>query len=818
MTGQTVSHYRILEKLGGGGMGVVYKARDTHLDRFVALKVLPPEKVADPDRKRRFVQEAKAASALNHPNIITIYDIDHAEVAQAGYPLGGPATPGVPSGPPHLIDFIAMEFVPGKTLDELIPRKGMQLNKALKAAVQIAEALAAAHAAGIVHRDLKPGNVMLTEDGRVKVLDFGLAKLTETTPLGEDEPTRTLKPHTEEGAILGTVAYMSPEQAQGKPVDARSDIFAFGSLLYEMVTGRRAFQSDTKISTLAAIINQEPAPLVAETPHDLEKIITRCLRKQPERRIQTMADLKVALEELKEESESGALSAAAPAAKRARRGWLIAGALAVVAVAAVSAIYLWRRTVPAPAQGPEQVGRPAAAEPAIAVLPFANLSADKENEYFSDGLAEEVINALTALPGLRVAARTSAFAFRGREQDIREIGARLHVGYVLEGSVRRAGNRIRVTAQLINVADGYHLWSERYDREMTDVFAIQDAICRAIVDRLRVRLAPGRPLIRRHTENPEAYQLYLNGLYHLNKYTPDELAKAREYFERAIAEDPGYALAYHGLGAYYYHVYYFGFQRPREALARCRELASKVLELDDGLALGHAFLGLLRGVDYDWPGAQREFRRALELDRPAIEVWPGYDFYWLVPMRLLDDAVSASRRALEQDPLSAFAHWRLAYRHYLRREFDLAIRQCRNALELDPNYLAAHVFLGAALIQQGKPEEGLRAVETGVALSKRSPFALGELGFDYAVTGRTEQARRLLSELEQLSPRVYVQPSSFGRIYLGLGDVERAFDWFEKAVEERDGMVLHLHLDPAFDRLRGHPRYGALLRRMNLEP
>jgi Tol biopolymer transport system component len=340
MTGQTVSHYRILEKLGGGGMGVVYKARDTHLDRFVALKVLPPEKVADPDRKRRFVQEAKAASALNHPNIITIYDIDHAEVAQAPKP----ATLGGPPGPPHFIDFIVMEYVPGKTLDELIPRKGgalgSRLNKVLKVAVQIADALAAAHASGIVHRDLKPGNVMLTEDGRVKVLDFGLAKLTQTAELGEDDSTRTLEPATEEGAILGTVAYMSPEQAQGKPVDARSDIFSFGSLLYEMVSGRRAFQSDTKISTLAAIIHQEPAPLAAETPRDLEKIITRCLRKDPERRFQTMADARVSLLELKEDTDSGKLAAELPSRPR-RRVW--AAGIAALFLVAVVAAWLYLR-------------------------------------------------------------------------------------------------------------------------------------------------------------------------------------------------------------------------------------------------------------------------------------------------------------------------------------------------------------------------------------------------------------------------------------------------------------------------------------------
>jgi hypothetical protein len=346
----TIAHYRILERLGEGGMGVVYKARDTHLDRFVAIKVLPPEKVADPERKRRFVQEAKAASALNHPNIIHIYDIDQAEVGQAGYPLGGPATPGSPQGPPHLIDFMAMEYVPGKTLEQLIGRKGMSLNQALKCAVQMADALSRAHAAGIVHRDLKPSNIMVDEHDLVKVLDFGLAKLTE--PLGTEAETVTAR--TAEGTIVGTVAYMSPEQAQSKPVDARSDIFAFGAVLYEMLTGRQAFKGDTKISTLAAIINQEPPPLAAEIPHDLEKLIARCLRKQPERRFQHMDDIKVALEELKEESDSGKLlSAPSVAAQRARR-WLLPAviATALVLVGAALGIGLLLRRPQPPAQGP----------------------------------------------------------------------------------------------------------------------------------------------------------------------------------------------------------------------------------------------------------------------------------------------------------------------------------------------------------------------------------------------------------------------------------------------------------------------------------
>jgi serine/threonine-protein kinase len=735
MIGQTIAHYQVVEKLGEGGMGVVYKARDTHLDRFVAIKLLPPEKVADPERKRRFVQEAKAASALNHPNIITIYDI----AAEGGR------------------EFIAMEYVSGKTLAQMVAGQPLPASEAVKYAVQAADALAAAHAAGIVHRDLKPANIMVTEEGWVKVLDFGLAKLTEA---GGPESTVTL---TAEGAIVGTVAYMSPEQAEGKRLDARTDIFSFGAVLYEMVSGRRAFGGETAVSALAAVLRGEPPPL-REAPTELASIVHRCLRKDPRERYQGARELKAALEELRLEA-------------------------------------------------PDR-----ATQPAIAVLPFANLSADKENEYFSDGLAEEIINALTKLPGLRVTARTSAFAFRGKEQDVGEIGAKLRVGHILEGSVRKAGNRIRVTAQLINVADGYHLWSERFDREMTDVFAVQDDICRAIVDKLRVQLAPDRPLVKRYTGNVEAYNLYLKGCYHTLKFTPESLAKGREYFQQAVAADSDYALAYAGLAMYHLHVGAFGIRPPREAWLDCREAALKALELDDQLALAYAIRGVLRAIDFDWEGSQREFRRALELDPDSPEVWAPYDYYWLVPMRRLEEAVAAARRNLERDPLSPFLHFRLGYRFYLQRQFDLAIEVCGTAIELDPDYLVAHLFLGSSYVHKGMLAAGVRALEKAVAFAGGNPVASGALGYAYARAGRTAEAHKLLEQLQGLALKTYVLPSSIALIHFGLGEIDRGLEWFQRAVEDPDVMVLHAHLDPSYDLVRSDLRYRALLRRMNLEP
>ncbi len=730
--GTKLGPYEILAPIGAGGMGEVWKARDTRLGRIVAIKKVKEQ------HSERFKQEARSIAALNHPNICQIHDIGD--------------------------DYLVLEYVEGKPLSCPQPER-----EAVRLAIQIAAALEAAHKKGIIHRDLKPGNIMVTGEGSVKLLDFGLAKLYEQTgSAGVSPAVSTLPtadyPATQAGAVLGTVAYMSPEQAQGLPVDARSDIFSFGLVLYEMLSGRKAFPGDSNPAILAAMLRDEPAPLPASPPVD--KIVRRCLAKQPSGRYQTIPEIRAALEQVLADKPSQ------PATE---------------------------------------------AQPSIAVLPFVNMSGDKEQEYFSDGLAEEIINALTKIPGLKVPARTSSFFFRGKEADIREISARLNVRNILEGSVRKSGNRVRVTAQLIDAADGYHLWSERYDREMTDVFAIQDEICQAIVDKLRVQLNTAHPIVKRHTENLEAYSLYLKGNYNLYKGTPDGMAKGKEYFEQALAIDSKYAPAWSGLAGYHQYMGFLGYIPSSAAYEQVGRSALKALEIDDTLAAAHALKASLRAVEFDWKGAELEFLRALDLDPNSEEARIYYCQYYLIPMGRLDETMTIWREAMELNPLSPFLQWALGYFYYVLREWDNAIDQCRNALEIDPQYYLAHQYLGFTYLEMGRLDDAVRECELAAEYVGRSHWAFAFRAIAYARTGLIDEARKELEDLRQFSAESFASPSPFAWIYCSLGDIEKGLDWFEKAIDARDHLVSHGRLFPIYDPLRSHPRYHALLRKMNLE-
>jgi len=734
--GACIGPYEILAWLGSGGMGEVYKARDTRLNRVIALKTLPAEKVADADRKRRFLLEAQAASSLNHPNIVTIYEISEESGAC----------------------FIAMEYVGGSTLEQLNSSGGLALKEAMSYAAQIADALAAAHSAGIIHRDLKPANIIITEDGRVKLLDFGLAKLIETaTPTGA---TATLR--SAPGTIVGTAAYMSPEQAQGRTVDARSDIFSFGLVWYEMLSGQRAFAGDSWIATLAAILHDEPRSLRAinmAIPAWVEQHVARCLRKDPSERFQTMLQVKQALAE--------------PAL-----------------IALIK----------------DQV-------PSIAVLPFINLSADKENEYFSDGLAEEIINALAKLPELRVIARTSAFAFRGKEQDLRTIGQRLRVGTILAGSVRRAGNRVRVTAQLIQVADESHLWSESYDREMTDIFAIQDDISQAIATALKVQLAPAP----RRTTNIEAFQNYLKGLYWFQRYTPESLAKAQESFERALGHDPGYAPAYAGLAAFYCGLGAIGIKRMTDMAPLAKSAAEKALAIDQTLSEAHSVLGWVAGaVEYDWKSAERHFQAAMAVEPVPPLVRVRYALYFLTPLRRFEQALAQYQRAIETDPLSQMVHFGLSFARYCERRYDEAIEYAGKAVDLFPDHWLSHFAMGLASAQKGSLQQSIASFETTLRLFSSFTPAAGFLAASYARSGSSEQAAKLIDEVKEKGTRQHVSPACFGIYYAAVDQADRMFEFLEAAFSERDPYLTRMDAEPYFEPFRSDPRYRSLLGRMNL--
>ena len=774
MVGTTISHYEVLGKLGEGGMGVVYQARDLQLGRQVAIKVLIPTAGDSPDRRARFLQEARAASSLNHPNIITIHDIVTIDMG----------------------DCIVMEMVKGQTLGDMIAAGKIPSVDCLRLSMQIADALSAAHNIGIVHRDLKPANVMVTPEGLAKVLDFGLAKLADhEDALGfqESDATQSIhlntRPRTAEGAIIGTVAYMSPEQAEGRKIDSRSDIFSFGSLLYEMLTGDRAFHGNSGLETLAAVLRDTPKK-IPDAPEELQEIVFRCLRKDVDQRFQSMTDVKNGLEHIYFATRSGIMM-------------LSSG--------------VWKR--PAPAK----------ATPSIAVMPFLNLSSDKENEYFSDGLAEEIINALTHINNLRVTARTSAFAFRGTNQDIRTIGETLNVSSVLEGSVRKSGNRVRISVQLINVPDGNNLWSERFDREMTDVFEIQDEISQSIVAKLKVRLAsqtgsgsdlaaPVAPPVKRYTENLEAYNLYLKGRYELYKMTREGLDSSKQLFEEAIRLDPKYALAHDGLAYCWYSEGFLGFVAPKEAMPKAKASVRRAIELDESVAEAHATLGVILALyDWDWLGAERELMRSVELNGSSPVSRDVYAFYYLRPVGRIEEAIAEVQNALSLDPLSILFRVHLGFLYYLQHQYEHSIAQFRKVLEMNPQYYLAHAMMGPVYTQTCHFEEALACYQKAREADADSKFVDSLEAMTLAVAGQYAKARAMLDGISKKAVQEYISPVSIAYICTALGDKDAAFENLDRAVFDRDPNILGLKSNPIFDGLREDERYHALLRKMQLE-
>ena len=795
MIGQTISHYKITAKLGEGAMGVVYKAEDTKLERTVALKFLAAHLLKDEEARKRFNREAKAAAALSHPNICRVYEIDEVEGRS----------------------FIAMEFVEGESLDRRIDQGPLKIPDALGIGQQIAEALQAAHEKDVVHRDIKPANIIVDDKGHVTVLDFGLALLTEGSKLTQLDTT------------LGTIAYMSPEQAQGARVDHRTDIWALGCVLYEMICGQRPFKGLYDKALLYEIVHEEPDALTGVrtgVPTELEFLVNKCLAKDTANRYQSAGEMIVDLRNLREKLKSAKSAVVSVAAAQGvadvgaasdgqeqhagpvRKVLLGVAAAAVVAVA----LFVGRGSVEAPV-----APVPSELPPSVAIMPFVNSSGDPDFEYFSDGMTDELINALSKVDGLKVAARSSVFRFKGERYDVKEVASTLGVANIVEGTVRRDGERLRITTQLINASDGFELWSERFDRRMEAVFDIQDEVSRSIAERLQVKLAGGSepaPL-KRPTANVEAYNLCLRGEFEYFKLSREGTEKSVDYLEQARRLDPSFARAHAGLARAYTNLAMFGALPVAEIAQKARDLASRALQLDDSEGRAHAASAYIsRFIEWNWEAADTSYQRALTLNQADAETRSSYGIF-LATMGRLTDAVAQGERALQTDPLSASVNRRLAYIYLQARRYEDSLRQAQHTLDLAPDYVSAYWDMAGALIGLGRLDEALEVTERGGSLAPDNPSYRWFSGYVYGRAGRQPEALAIAQQLERRRTTEYVPALMIANVYVGTGDWDSAIRWMDVAFNEREPQLAQISSFPIYDPIRSDPRFQDLLRRMN---
>ena len=753
-----ISHYRILSKLGAGGMGEVYLAEDTQLGRHVAIKLLPSETVLDEHARKRLLREARAVAMLDHPNICHIYEIDEANGCS----------------------FIAMQYIEGETLDLRLKRKPADLQESLIIGSQIADALAEAHAHGIIHRDIKPSNIIITSRGQAKVMDFGLAKIIQQGDKVDTAiPTETLL--TAPNAVAGTVPYMSPEQLRGEQVGVCCDIWGLGVVLYEMIAGRLPFSGSTAFTLSSAILHESPAPLSVKVPSPLRKVIQRCLEKDPGERYQHASEVRAALEGARQSS---------------------------------------RRTTDSRAGRPSRARAQRQRIHSLAVLPLENLSPNAEEEYFADGMTDTLITTLAQIGVLRVISRTSVMRYKGARKPLPEIARELNVDAVMEGTVVRSGNRVRITAQLIHAGTDTHLWAKSYESDLRDVLALQSDVASSIAQEIQIQLTPQEKarLAGTGPVDPSAYEAFLKGRHHWYKRSPDALKLALDYLNQATTKDPTYALAYAGLADAYNSLGWdlFAVMSPAETFPKAREAATRALELDPNCAEAHAALGwTATAYDWDWIAAEREFQRAIEL-KPQygpVHIWYSH---FLKAMERAAESLAESRRALECDPLGLVLNMHLGWYYLYLREYQQAIEQLLKTLELDPGFIPARMFLGEAYEQTGMFAEAIAEFEAAVNLGNRHPIYLAGLGHAYAVSGNVDEAQRTIQELDHLSRQRFVPARGVAEIYMGLGDKEHAFSWLFKAFEQRNGWLIHLKGNPRYDILRNDTRYKNLVRRMNL--
>ncbi len=788
-TGKLLGQYKILDPIGAGGMGEVWLAEDTRLGRKLALKILPTEFTADASRVARFEQEARAASALNHPNIITIYDIGKSEG----------------------IHFIATEFIEGRTLRHRLSPAEMHLSEALEITIQIAGALQAAHEAGITHRDIKPENIMLRPDGYVKVLDFGLAKLTEKSsdPIDTEAATR-IKATTDPGTVMGTVSYMSPEQARGLKVDARSDIFSLGVVLYEMLTGRLPFDGQTTSDILVAILASEPEPItrfIANAPAELESSLRKALRKDRKERYQLIKNFLGDLKRIKSRLD---FQAELDRVRQSGEPLLQVHTPAQVSEAA-TAEFTSSEALALMSSTRRSSGK---AIDSLAILPLANASNDPNMEYLSDGITESIINSLSQLPQLRVVPRNTVFRYKGQEFDSRQAGEEFGVRAVMTGRVQQLGDSLIIGAELVDVVHEKQLWGEQYLRQLKDIFELQEEISKKISSALQLRLSveERERLAKRYTDDIDAYRLYLKGRYFNNKRTPEWIRKGIEQFQEAIDLDPNYALAYAGMAdSFAFLASSTGGQPPREIFPRAKYAALKALELDDTLGEAHCSLGFFYLLyDWDFAAAEREYQRAIELSPNYANAYDGYGFY-LKATGQNEAALKSCQRALELDPLSLFVQLSMGWAYYFARRYDEALAQSRKVIEMDPNLGFAHWHTGMNYIQKRMYDEAIESFQKAISLTGAVPTFFSYLGYSYARKGKERQARQMLAQLESLSQQQFVSSYFNAMIHLGLGDLDKTFEWLDKAYEERSGFMAFIRVEPMLDELRTDARFESLV-------